>query len=36
MLNDEALYEEDMEDENSINPLKNEEIIEKSKKEKII
>ena len=36
MLNDEALYEENMEDENSINPLKNEEIIEKSKKEKII
>ena len=36
MINDEALYEEDMEDENSINPLKNEEIIEKSKKEKII
>ena len=34
MLNDEALYEEDMEDENSINPLKNEEIIEKSKKRK--
>ena len=32
MLNDEALYEENMEDENSINPLKNEEIIEKSKK----
>ncbi len=36
MLNDEALYEENMEDENSINPLKNEEIIEKSKKRKII
>ena len=31
MLN-EALFEEDMEDENSINPHKNEEIIEKSKK----
>ena len=30
MLN-EAIFEEDMEDENSINPHKNEEIIEKSK-----
>ena len=30
MLN-EALFEEDIEDENSINPHKNEEIIEKSK-----
>ena len=35
MLN-EALYEENMEDENSINPQKNDELIEKSKKKNII
>ena len=35
MLN-EALYEENMEDENSINPHKNDELIEKSKKKNII
>ena len=34
MSNDEALFEEDGEDENSINPHKNQEIIE-SKKRKI-
>lgn len=32
MLN-EALFEEDMEDENSINPHKNYEILEKSNKD---
>ena len=35
MLN-EALFEENMEDENSINPHKNDELIEKSKKKNII
>ena len=34
MLN-EALFEENMEDENSINPHKNDELIEKSKNTKI-
>ena len=33
---DVIIFEENMEDENSINPLKNEEILEKSKKRKII